>query len=384
MKTSNKNLLSKVTTPSPKESVRGRSLLLILLLLATTAGYAQSAAVVQPVEDWMSSLISRAIDNKVEVSKSLGQERDLQHEGSPLKWRSDIYQFSLPRKQHPLLDEMIKAFEANGNNPNCYGVNSMSESSSGTGQRNLMIGEDPNRFVTIGKDYTNYVNINILDAADTTKTHRYAYALEWRDGGRGKTDVRYIITYAKIPSAASVLSQPSSPFFNFGHSRIRQTPSGGKVIICDSVKVDMDGRLLPLDSLESILADAQKRLDEAERRIDSIWFDYDEKGSYKSLHKWVPRKKINEKVNNENFLLNFYNLYDHYWKNKTTVLTAISTYELCKICRENDLLTDPEYTTEREEVMKDLDTLIEVAKTDTDRKYFQMARSQLQKVKDGK
>ena len=129
----------------------------------------------------MNSLISKAIDNNVEVTKSLGRERDIQKEGTPLKWRCDIYQFTLTKKQRPLLDEMIKAFEANGNdNPNCYGINTLTTiNPQNEGKRNLIIGDDINRYVTIGEQYGNYVNVNILDATDTTKTHRYAYALEW-------------------------------------------------------------------------------------------------------------------------------------------------------------------------------------------------------------
>ena len=173
-------------------------LLLVSMLLVNTA-YAQR---VQNIEDWMNSLISKAIDNNVEVTKSLGRERDIQKEGTPLKWRCDIYQFTLTKKQRPLLDEMIKAFEANGNdNPNCYGINTLTTiNPQNEGKRNLIIGDDINRYVTIGEQYGNYVNVNILDATDTTKTHRYAYALEWKEDPKGNVIARYIVTYAKIPS----------------------------------------------------------------------------------------------------------------------------------------------------------------------------------------
>ena len=87
----------------------------------------------------------------------------------------------------------------------------------------MMIGEDINRYVTIGEQYGNYINVNILDANDTTKTHRYAYALEWKEDHKGNIFARYIVTYAKIPSTnitsyqATVSYSPiSSPFFNLG------------------------------------------------------------------------------------------------------------------------------------------------------------------------
>lgn len=179
-----------------------KNLILASLMLVSLNASAQKV-VAQDIESWMSSLISQTMDNKVEVSKSLGQERDITKEGTPLKWRCDIMTFTLPKKQRSMLDEMIKAFEANGTyNPNCYGVNTLSTGNpQNEGKRNLMIGDDPSRYVTIGEQYGNYININILDASDTTKTHRYAYALEWKEDHKGNVFARYIVTYAKIPSA---------------------------------------------------------------------------------------------------------------------------------------------------------------------------------------
>jgi len=199
-----------------------KNLILASLMLVSLNASAQKV-VAQDIESWMSSLISQTIDNKVEVSKSLGQERDITKEGTPLKWRCDIMTFTLPKKQRSMLDEMIKAFEANGtNNPNCYGVNTLSTGNpQNQGKRNLMIGEDPSRYVTIGEQYGNYINVNILDASDTTKTHRYAYALEWKEDHKGNVFARYIVTYAKIPSAQTttvigmgIPSNPINPFFN--------------------------------------------------------------------------------------------------------------------------------------------------------------------------
>ena len=199
-----------------------KNLILASLMLVSLNASAQKV-VAQDIESWMSSLISQTIDNKVEVSKSLGQERDITKEGTPLKWRCDIMTFTLPKKQRSMLDEMIKAFEANGTyNPNCYVVNTLSMGNpQNQGKRNLMIGDDPSRYVTIGEQYGNYINVNILDASDTTKTHRYAYALEWKEDHKGNVFARYIVTYAKIPSAQKttiigmgIPSNPINPFFN--------------------------------------------------------------------------------------------------------------------------------------------------------------------------
>ena len=286
-----------------------KNLILASLMLVSLNASAQKV-VAQDIESWMSSLISQTIDNKVEVSKSLGQERDITKEGTPLKWRCDIMTFTLPKKQRSMLDEMIKAFEANGTyNPNCYGVNTLSTGNpQNQGKRNLMIGEDPSRYVTIGEQYGNYINVNILDASDTTKTHRYAYALEWKEDHKGNVFARYIVTYAKIPSAQTttiigmgIPSNPINPFFN-------------------------------------------------------------------------------EMTNDDAFIRNFNSLKDFYWRNNTTEVTAVSIYELCKLGVKHGAFKRPDSTEKWEKVMCDIDALIEVAKNEADRKYFEKARDLLMQM----
>ena len=287
-----------------------KNLILASLMLVSLNASAQKV-VAQDIESWMSSLISQTIDNKVEVSKSLGQERDITKEGTPLKWRCDIMTFTLPKKQRSMLDEMIKAFEANGtNNPNCYGVNSLSTGNpQNEGKRNLMIGDDPSRYVTIGEQYGNYINVNILDASDTTKTHRYAYALEWKEDHKGNVFARYIVTYAKIPSAQTttiigmgIPSNPINPFFN-------------------------------------------------------------------------------EMTNDDAFIRNFNSLKDYYMNHELTEMTANGIYQLCKLGVRFGNFTLPDSTEKWEKVMSDIDSLIEVAKTETDRVNFQMARELLMQMK---
>ena len=287
-----------------------KNLILAGLMLATLNASAQKV-VAQDIESWMSSLISQTIDNKVEVSKSLGQERDITKEGTPLKWRCDIMTFTLPKKQHSMLDEMIKAFEANGTyNPNCYVVNTLSTGNpQNDGKRNLMIGDDPNRYVTIGEQYGNYINIGILDACDTTKTHRYAYALEWKEDHKGNVFARYIVTYAKIPSAQTttiigmgIPSNPINPFFN-------------------------------------------------------------------------------EMTNDDAFIRNFNSLKDYYMNHELTEMTANGIYELCKLGVRFGAFQLPDSTEKWEKVMHDIDSLIDVAKTETDRLNFQKARDLLMQMK---
>lgn len=287
-----------------------KNLILASLMLVSLNASAQKV-VAQDIESWMSSLISQTIDNKVEVSKSLGQERDITKEGTPLKWRCDIMTFTLPKKQRSMLDEMIKAFEANGTyNPNCYGVNTLTTGNpQNQGKRNLMIGDDVSRYVTIGEQYGNYINVNILDACDTTKTHRYAYALEWKEDHKGNVFARYIVTYAKMPSAQTT------------------------TII---------GMGIPSDP----------------------------------INPWP-----NDTTIDDAFIRNFNSLKDYYMNHELTEMIANSIYQLCKLGVRFGNFTLPDSTEKWEKVMHDIDSLIEVAKTETDRVNFQKARDLLMQMK---
>ena len=395
-----------------------KSLFLVSLLFA--AATTASAQRVQDIEDWMSSLISKAIDSKVEVTKSLGQERDLHKEGTPLKWRCDIYQFTLPKKQRPLLEEMIKAFEANGHdNPNCYGVNSMSESSDGDtygNLRNLMIGEDPNRYVTIGQDYNNFLNINILDAADSAKTHRYAYALEWREVHKGGVDVRYIVTYAKIPSATATITQPSWPYIDLGRSRIpklgplqapkdarawqlsggsTKTRKGKPILIKGNAYVTWGDKNYPVQAIDSLIREAEREGQDTWQHLRNkfqtdnalvLWSDTLD-------HEFDPVTDVVVRLNtgqpvtsddllcNDNILLIFSQLKQQYLAGQNTEFNAISIYTLCKRAHEYGFFTHPESKAELEQLKDEVMTMYNKTGNKSCERYLQMAFDELAKIK---
>ena len=371
------------------------------LLLVTLTATAQS---VKDIEKQMGFQITDAIDHGVEVTKSLGQERDILKEGKPLKWRCDIYSFTLPKKERYLLDEMIEEFETNGReNPNCYGINSMSESKDGNrvgNERNLMVGDDPNRFVTIGKDYTNFININILDDADTTKTHRYAYALEWRDGNKGATDVRYIVTYAKIPSATTTITDQNWPFLDLGKSNVRK---GGPILFKGDARVEWDGKDYPVLSLDSLIRDAQQKAKDAKKRIEGLRHKFQTKDALVlwndtlehdtdpvtdvviRLHQGQP-VTADDLLCNDNILLVFSLLKQQFLAGLNTEFNAISVYTLCKRAREygffsSDIPDVPNGKAELEQLKRDIAQMKANAATDTIRNYLQMAIAELDKIK---
>ena len=378
-----------------------KSIMTASLLLVTLTATAQS---VKEIEEQMGFKMTVANDHGVEVTKSLGQERNILKEGKPLKWRCDIYSFTLPKKQRYLLDEMIEEFETNGReNPNCYGINSMSESKDGDRvghERNLMVGDDPNRFVTIGKDYTNFININILDDADTTKTHRYAYALEWRDGGKGATDVRYIVTYAKIPSATTTLTDQNWPMLNLGQSRVR---NGGPILFKGDARVEWDGKDYPVLVHDSLIRDAQQKAKDAKKRMEGLrhkfqtgnafvlWNDTLEHDTDPvtdvviRLHQGQP-VTADDLLCNDNILLVFSLLKQQFLAGQNTEFNAISVYTLCKRAHEygffsSDITDITDGKAELEQLKRDIAEMKANATTDTIRNYLQMAIAELDKIK---
>ena len=349
-----------------------KSIITASLLLASSAASAQSPE----LEEKMKSLIDQVAAYKVEVTKCLSEERDVQREGHPMKRRHDMIFFVLPNKYSQLLDEMKKAFEDNGRgNPNCYGINSMSEASNGDGMgqpRRMMIGDNMADYVEIGKSYINYLNSNILDTSDTTKTHRYAYALEWRatNDDKGMVGVRYTVTYAKIPSTSAIevikyKSSDNDPFkyFNFEDNR------------------DAQKRYQEFIKKH---ADAEKELQRlGDVRIhnklsvsgDSTFVVEEIKGKPLSTE-----EAVNLFLNHKNILLMFSNLKQYYQNHKNGELTAISIYSLCKRANEGGLFRDDDSVEELKQMISEVDKLTEEAKTETDRKYFRMAREQLDKI----
>lgn len=378
-----------------------RSIITVSLLLAATVSSAQH---VESIEKQMRNIINVAVDHQVKVTKSLGQERDVNKEGKPLAWRCDIFSFTLPKKYREHLDEMIAVFETQSReNPNCYGINSMSEASDGHSygdMRNLMIGEDPFRYVTIGKDYNNYLNVNILDDVDTSKTHRYAYALEWRNGGKGKTDVRYIVTYAKIPSAKTSLIQQDWPYLKFDKSRIVKS-KGKPALIQGNARVQWDGKDYPVQSLDSLLNEAEQRVKKGEQQMKETVRRFRKKyQTGKSLVLWndtlehetdpvtdvVQRLQQGERVDandllcNDLILLVFSQLKQQYLAGQNAEFNAISVYSLCKHAREYNYFTNNNSKQELEQLKKEITSMQNRTTSETNRQYLKMALDELEKI----
>ena len=89
----------------------------------------------------------------------------------------------------------------------------------------------------------------------------------------------------------------------------------------------------------------------------------------------------NEMTLDDAFIRDFNNLKDYYVNHELTEKIAIAVYELCKLGDRFGNFTLPDSTEKWEKVMADIDSLIEVAKTEADRNYFQKARELLMQMK---
>ena len=336
------------------------------------------------------------------LKKSINIERDILKEGRPLKSRADIYTFVLTAKQREkILPGLQEAFEEAGKqDPNCYGINTMNDLTGKESLRNLMIGDNPEQYIVIGKDYNNYVNVNFLDAEDSTKTHRYAYALEWRDGNKGATDVRYIVTYAKIPSATTTLADPNWPFLNLGQSKVRK---GSPILFKGDARVQWDGKDYPVLSLDSLIRDAQQKAKDTKKLIEGLRHKYQSGNALVlwndtlehdtdpvtdvviRLHQGQPIT-ADDLLCNDNILLIFSLLKQQFLAGQNTEFNAISVYTLCKRAREygffsSDFPDVPNGKTELEQLKRDIAQMKANAATDTIRNYLQMAIAELDKIK---
>lgn len=339
-----------------------KSLLTASLLLASVTATAQNV-IAQDLESWMETILCQADERKVEVSRNIGHERDVQKEGTPLKWRRDIITLTLPKKHRNLLDDMIRAFESNAQyNPKCYGVNSQRGASNGNASnsiRRMMYGDFPMDYVEIGKDYNNYINVNILDAKDTTKTHRYAYALEWREQNgtteKGAVDVRYIVTYGRIPS------NPSSSL-----EVIKKMKSNEDAI--ESYK-----QYIKRNDPKNVHRIGDARIPSRFLANGDSAFVVEEIGEPAWNTEVLPA------MERGNYLLLFSNLKKQYKTQKNSEFTAISIYSLCKQAVEEGYFKG-DSSEELNQLKSEVDKLIKDAKTETDRKYFMMALSQVEKI----
>ena len=154
----------------------------------------------------------------ISTSESVIRERDLSKPGNPMKSTCEIWDFTCDASMLNHIEQLSQTMEANSSSEQCYYMKT--HTAGRMDWHDILIGDDPSRLVELGRsERSNYTIVNFLDTLETTKVHRFAYALEWieqnvpfklkeNNGKLVKTPVtektykgKVVITYARLPQA---------------------------------------------------------------------------------------------------------------------------------------------------------------------------------------
>lgn len=187
-----------------------------LMLLACL--FTMTATAQENVKKAFSKFVS---SKKVSVTKTISEERDVTNESLPVVAKADVYTFTIKKKDRKLIDEVLAAFEKDRENANVYSILTHNGGHGiPTNGRELLVGNDRKNSVYIGmNDVESWQLLCLIDPADASRSHRYAYAIEWNDDPKqvllsGKIRGKLVVTYSPIPQGVlnmnSGKSQPSN------------------------------------------------------------------------------------------------------------------------------------------------------------------------------
>ena len=106
----------------------------------------------------------------------------------------DVYEFTIPISHHDLVDNVERAFEQD--KEKAYSLKTVSSKKS-YDYTSLAVGGDDSGYPLGDIKGSRYIYALFLDPKDMSKTHRYAYAMEWRKDEKeivGKLVVTYATT----------------------------------------------------------------------------------------------------------------------------------------------------------------------------------------------
>lgn len=168
---------------------------------------------------------------KVTVVKSFSEEHDITKPNHPIVSQADVYAFTLKAKHRKLIDTVLAAFEKDRYNENVYQVlNHIGGRGIPTNGRELLVGKNRKNSVYIGmNEMDNWQLMCLLDPTDETRTHRYAYAIEWNEHPENSiADVikgKLVVTYSVIPEDV-LTSQQSDATVKY-NATVKYAPTKG-------------------------------------------------------------------------------------------------------------------------------------------------------------
>ena len=185
--------------------------LTLLLWAVSLAAAAQNRAVEQAFRQFLAT-------PGIATSESVIRERDLSKPGNPMKSTLEVWDFTCDASLLSHIEQLSRIMTENSSSEQCYYVKT--HTAGRMDWHDILVGDDPTRLVELGRsEHSNYTLVNFLDTLETTKTHRFAYALEWieqnvpfklkeQNGKLVKTPItektykgKVVITYATMPQA---------------------------------------------------------------------------------------------------------------------------------------------------------------------------------------
>lgn len=196
---------------------------LSLWAVSLTVG-AQNREVEQAMREWLAT-------PGVTTSESIVRERDLSQPGNPMKSMCEVWEFTCDVSLLSRIEHLSALMKANSTSDNCYYVKTHTPGH--TDWHDILVGDDPSRVVELGRsERSHYTLVNFLDTLDATKSHRYAYALEWQEqntpfklkeqnGKLIKVPVtektikgKVVMTYARVPKPNQQLQSENVHEYN--------------------------------------------------------------------------------------------------------------------------------------------------------------------------
>ena len=106
----------------------------------------------------------------------------------------DVFEFTIPASHHNLLEDIKQAFDQD--KEKAYSMSSVSTANKRSyNYTSLAVGGEDNGYPIGEIKNSRYIYALFLDPEDKSKTHRYAYAMEWCEGAKEIVG-KLIITYA--------------------------------------------------------------------------------------------------------------------------------------------------------------------------------------------
>lgn len=183
------------------------------------------------------NLLTTSQPAKVESTHKLNKEPE-----SGIKvGQLDVYEFTIPVSHHNLVEDIQQAFDQD--KEKAYSMVSASTANKRLyNYTSLAVGGDDTGYPLGEIKDSRYIYALFLDPADQSKTHRYAYAMEWREGAKEIVG-KLIVTYATTQQ------------YRQRHNRMKRITINGQNLNFDSNSFPF-GNSFPFDSSSVFISDS--------------------------------------------------------------------------------------------------------------------------------